>query len=194
MLKLPLQLLSDEHTPAITLMALLVKKYGADILSWEPEVVRWQIEDDYNYRISDLQSDKIQAATALMVTNTFQTYWSAFERICHLLNNTPVDLTDLIPLQAEEIAEALAHARIFFGESDPEDWKFHDDIRAYVGIAFHNYGMFRAPQIFKEAILPKSAEEVEEINREKDDNLKAIYDAKTESIKKSLNELGTNSI
>lgn len=171
----------DDKAPAYALLIVTLKKYGMDSLEWEPELLRQEIERDYNIKLSDLQSDKLQAAIVTLTTDHFEHDWRVFEVSSHLFNNTPIDHEDVEPLEAEEIAVALAEATLIKagGLEDEERMDYGDEVRAYLGKLFHDYGFHKAPKIFPKAIMPKS---VEAHDKEKNAALKEVFDAHAEYV------------
>lgn len=181
-MKLSLDVLKDEKAPVIALVAAVLKKYGTEAMNWQPELLRNEIESDYGLTMSDLQSDKIQAGFSILVTDLFESQWEVFKTICHLLNNTPDSFEDPTPLEAEELATAIAHYRLIIGD-DPEKAKFSDEVRAYVGVVLYHYGMSEPAAIFPTALMPAS---VKSDPTEKDAALNELFDAKTKAIQEYM--------
>jgi len=149
----------DEQAPAFALLAVTLRKYGTAILEEEPEFIRMQIENDYLLKLSDLQSDKLQAAITIMITDHFQEDWRVLETCCHLLSNQPVEHDVLNPLDPEQLAIGLAEFRLIKADTqdDNDQTIFSDEVRAYIGHIMHEYGFHRAPSLFPIAIMPASA-------------------------------------
>lgn len=161
----------DEKAPAYALLVITLKKYGTDILHVEPQLLRQEIEKDFNIHLSDLQSDKLQAAITVLTTDLFEVDWRVFETCCNLFCNNPVDHEDLNPLDAEDIATGVAEAYLI---REGEVFHYDEEIRAYVGLIFHEYGLSHAPTIFPTAIIPKCNECDDS---KKNDALKEVLDA-----------------
>ena len=89
MTRFSLDVLKDEKAPAIALLSIVVQRYGVEAFDWQPEFLRDEIKNDFNVELSDLQSDKLQAAITILKTDLFETQWEVFKTVCHLLNNTP---------------------------------------------------------------------------------------------------------
>ena len=166
----------DQKAPAYALLAVTLRKYGLGILDEEPEFVRAEINRDFDIKLSDLQSDKLQAAMTVMSTDHFEEDWRVFETVCHLFSNELVDHDILHPAEAEDIAVALAEATLIKADilDEGEGIHYSDEVRAYAGRIFHEYGFHKAPKLFKSAIMPKS---VEADDKEKNAALKELFDA-----------------
>jgi hypothetical protein len=173
----------DKSAPAFALLGITLKKYGVESLEYDPELLRHQIEKDYDIHLEDIQMDKLQAAMAVMLTDSFYTDWRVFETTCHLFHNEPVIADLLNPLDAEDIAVGIAEAAMIKMDtgSTSEDLIFDQEVRAYAGRIFHDYGLFKAPKIFPSAILPKGAGNADN-DADKNAGLKELFDAHTEHI------------
>lgn len=179
MTRFSLDVLKDEKAPALALVAVVLRKYGVESLGWQPEFLRDEIKSDFNVDMSDLQSDKIQAGFTILQSDLFQNQWEVFKTVCHLLNNTPDSFEDPTPLEAEELASALAHYKLFVenGEDVPA---FSDEVKAYIGVVFYHYGMSEAGAIFKDALMPSSATKADP--SDKNSALSEIYDTRSKAI------------
>jgi len=173
-----LEVLKDEKAPAIALVDVVLRKYGTEAMSWQPEFLREELESDFGVTLSDLQSDKIQAGFTILQTDLFQSQWEVFKTVCHLLNNTPDSFEDPTPLEAEELAAAMAHYRLFVGDAEDTP-PFSDEVKAYAGVVLYHYGMSESAAIFKDALMPTS---VKADPSEKNAALSAIYDARTKAL------------
>lgn len=167
----------DDKAPAYVLLAVTLRKYGLDILDEDSELLRHEIDKDYSISISDLNNDKLQAAIAVLSTNHFETDWRVFEFLCHLFNNEPVEHDIFFPLEAEEIAVSLAE--VYLIKNDVLDEKeriiYDDDVRAYAGKLFYDYGFSKPPRLFPTAIIPSNA--VKSDDKEKNMALDELFDA-----------------
>lgn len=169
----------DSKAPAYALLAVTLRKYGLSALEEEPELLRAEIDRDYDIKLSDLQTNKLQAAITVMLTDHFEHDWKVFETIGHAINGSLVDHDILTPLEAEEIAVMLAEAVLIKSDTGENRIDYGDEVRAYAGLIFHDYGMHKAPKIFPQAIMPKS---VECDDKEKNLALKELFDAHVEYV------------
>ena len=178
----------DEHAPAIALLAVVIRQYGVKAFDIEPEFLRQDLEEDFGVRVSDLQSDKIQAAILILTTDQYESQWETFKTVSHILNSTPDDFDSMTDIEAEEVACALAQYRLLIaGDEDIND--FSNEVKVYLGLVFHSYGMSEAPNIFDEAEMPEGPE-----SDDKDKNiaLEEIFNHRTKDIKDYLAKMGPN--
>lgn len=149
-MKLPLTVLKDKSAPAAALALVAIRQYGVECFEWTPQILRNELEKDYNVELSDLQSDKLQAAITILTSDAFETNWHVFQTICRHLTGQPMGFEDFEPLDPEEIVYALTDATLI----RHEPIEFDDEINAYCGKVFHDYGFCNAPDLFPTAIMP----------------------------------------
>ena len=184
---MPLNVLKDEKAPAMALLAVAIKRYGVESLEWSPEILRAELEDDYDIKLSDLQSDKLQAAATILTTDAFEQEPWVFTTCCHLLCSVPYEFSDFSPIEPEYIAMALAEVYLI-RDGDLEE--FGDEVRAFAGKAFHDYGMMCAPAIFPQALMPGCDEQGKVEESDKSEAMTELFNARTAHITKYMEELG----
>lgn len=167
----------DKDAPGFVLLGITLKKYGVESLEYDPELLHYQIDKDYDIKIPDLNMDKLQAAMIVMQTNHFYDDWRVFETCCHLFHNELVEADIVNPLDAEDIAVGLAEATLIKScvIDDASELQFDDEIRAYAGKIFWDYGLSTAPTIFRDAIMPNSPGSAEN-DPNKNEALRELFD------------------
>ena len=148
-MKTPKQVLEDEKSPASVLLVLVTKKYGQECYEWEPAVLKAELQQDLNCEISDLQSDKLQAALTILTTDLYENNIKVFETTNHLFNHQHDNLDELNPLEAEELICGMTEAYMIRGEPIV----FSPEVRVYAGQIFYDYGMHKPPTLFSQAIM-----------------------------------------
>ena len=169
-MKTPKEVLEDEKAPATALLVTAIRKYGNDCFEWEPLVLKAELQRDYDCEISDLQSDKLQAAITVHTTDMYEHSLKAFETLNHLFNHQPDHLDELNPLEAEELVCGMTEAYIIRGEPI----MFSPEIRVYAGKVFHDYGFHKPPTLFPQAIM----QEREGSDDEKNEALQELFNEK----------------
>jgi hypothetical protein len=180
---LSIDVFKDKKAPGFILLGVVLKKYGMECLEYEPALLRDQIEKDYELSLTQLQIDKLQAAMAVMTTDSFYTDWRVFEATCHLFHDEPIDTTLVNPLDAEDIAIGLAEATMIKNDTieDADELVFDDEVRAYAGRIFYEYGLCKAPKIFPTAIMPPKTGTCAN-DKDKNDALTELFDLHSEKI------------
>ena len=179
-----LQILREEKSPAIALLAIALKRYGSECFLWEPVVLRHQLEQDYSHELTDLQSDKLQAAIMVLTSERFETNVKAFELVCHLFCNIPDSYTDFEPLHADELVRGYAQAMLI----RHEPIEFHEEVRGYAGKVFFEFGLSKPPKVFPTALIPREAVPVED-EEEKNEVLQDLFDKEAHYIVNTLTNL-----
>lgn len=173
-----LKFLRDEHAPGSVLLAVALNKYGTECLEWEPEILRLELEEDFGLKLTDLQSDKLQAVITLYTTDQIESNWHAFNVACHVMNNEYVDHEVFdYPLEAEYIVSVMPE--IEFLRNDETGITFSPEVNAYAGLIFYEYGCSKPPTLFPTAIMPQCA--VDADMTEKNAALEELYRAKKAS-------------
>jgi len=185
MYDLPLTFLRDPNVPACVLLVLAIRKYGVDCFDTHPEFLRKDIEEDYQVKLTDLQSDKLQASITVLSTDQFESHWEVFETCCHLFNNQPDDFGTFDPLEAEEIALALAEVEVI-RDTTLDAIHYNAEVNVYAGAVFYNYGMCKPPTIFPSALLQKA---VECSDDEKNEALGELHAARLSFLKNYMDRL-----
>lgn len=141
----------DPSAPCIALLLCYIKQFGTEALEFDPSLVKKEVEEKNGIELSDLNSDKLNAAIEVLTSDTFENNWNVFETCCHLFSNVPVDASIVVPLDVEEIVNGVVEAHLIKHES----LDYRPDINLYVGKIFYDYGFSKAPDIFPTAIIPK---------------------------------------
>ena len=164
-MKLPTIIFRDTKAPAFALLAAFIKHYGTAALSWEPEIIRKEIDEDFNLKLSDLQKDKLQAAITCLTTNLYETDYNVFRVVNHLFSNIHSEFNTFDILEAEELMNGYAEYMLIKESIDDDDIKFDPEVRAFAGTVFFNYGMSKAPSLFPVAIMPQNANDGEDVDK-----------------------------
>lgn len=183
--KLPPDYFKDAQTPASVLLYFVLYYYGTEAFDWEPELLRKELQEDYNIELTDLQSDKIQAAMVILQTNLFSQDWVVLEKITHLFNNHHDDFETVNPVEVEELVSAVAEIDVMGVD---EDFWWSDEVRAYIGLALYNYGCVVPPSCLADAIMPTYDGTA---NLEKTEALNEIYSVRKAQIEKMLTEVAS---
>ena len=171
---------TDEEAPILALLWAITKTYGKECYEWEPQILRNEIEEDFDCKLSDLQSDKIQAGIVILTTENYESNIKVFETLNYLLNNQPDDIDTLNPLEAEELICGLTEAYLIRNEKIT----FSPEIRVYAGKIFYDYGMHKPPILFPEAIM----DEKDGDDSEKNAALDELFQAKILAVTNYMKE------
>ena len=98
----------NPEADATVLNAMILSQYGEEALDWDPLTIQMEIKDDFGVAPASEVLDKICAMQIVMATGDFFNRVDAFRNIVNTLANGQPFFQTFTPLQAEEIAIALA--------------------------------------------------------------------------------------
>ena len=98
----------NPEADATVLNAMILSQYGEEALDWDPVTIQMEIQDDFGVAPASQVMDKICAMQIVMGTGDFFGRVDAFRNIVNTLANGQPFFQTFTPLQAEEIAIALA--------------------------------------------------------------------------------------
>ena len=98
----------NPEADATVLNAMVLTKYGEEALDWDPLTIQMEIQDDFGVTPASECMDKICAMQIVMGTADFFNRVDAFRNIVNTIANGDPFFQTFTPLQAEEIALAVA--------------------------------------------------------------------------------------
>jgi hypothetical protein len=98
----------NPEADATVLNAMVLSKYGEEALDWDPLTIQMEIQDDFGVSPASEVMDKICAMQIVMVTGDFFGRVDAFRNVVNTIANGQPFFQTFTPLQAEEIAIAIA--------------------------------------------------------------------------------------
>jgi hypothetical protein len=142
-------------THPIMLDLILLREYGPEWMTWEPETLEWRIPQDFGgQNISDANMHKVQALKTLHFNDNFWEEWEVFVWCCMAFNGVPPDFEVMqVPTVAqamvavdvanrvrqdvefsEELNDFLEQVHMFNGTFcpiEPLEWVTMDDVEDY---------------------------------------------------------------
>ena len=98
----------NPEADATVLNAMVLSKYGEEAIDWDPITIQMEIKDDFGVSPASEVMDKICAMQIVMGTGDFFQRVDAFRNIVNTIANGQSFFQTFTPLQAEEIAIAIA--------------------------------------------------------------------------------------
>lgn len=98
----------NPEADATVLNAMVLSRYGEEALDWDPLTLQMEIQDDFGVSPASEVMDKICAMQIVMGTGDFFGRVDAFRNISNTIANGQPFFQTFTPLQAEEIAIAVA--------------------------------------------------------------------------------------
>ncbi|MDB4331258.1 hypothetical protein N9993_01785, partial [bacterium] len=75
----------DRDVFATTLLIMGLDYYGPDLLTWHPETIKREIQDDFGVRLPKANFDRLMAAITVVTTDLFFKNLSRFIQLANVL-------------------------------------------------------------------------------------------------------------
>ena len=139
-------------TFASVLLAMYLDKFGTEGLTWEPNTITLEIEEEFNVDLPQLALDKLLVGIQILTTDRFYKSLPDFISFCNVLSGDTYrpDMWD--PADAEEVAWGVTEALLIYPPEDNDDEPFTDEIRAYIGAVLDREGLINPPDILRIAL------------------------------------------
>lgn len=98
----------NPEADATVLNAMVLTKYGEEALDWDPITIQMEIQDDFGVTPASEAMDRICAMQVVMGSGDFFGRVDAFRNIVNTIADGQPFFQTFTPLQAEEIALAIA--------------------------------------------------------------------------------------
>lgn len=140
---------TGEATYASTLLVLFIDQYGTEGLSWHPETIQAEIEDDYKLILPQANFDRLLVAIQLVTSDAFYKSTPDFVNFCNILSGDTFDPTTWDPADCTEIAWGITEALLLSPPEDSDEEPFSLEICAYIGTALDQEGIINPPDVLK---------------------------------------------
>lgn len=136
-----IRLFSWHDAHPIALFMVLLKRFGADFLEWDPHALRKEIVSSFEATsVSELNWNKIEAARTAVLVSSPWSEWHVFEKVVQGLNNNEVDPE---VGQPASLPQLMAGVDILSGLDS--DMKFSKEVAAYVAACALEAGVIYLP-------------------------------------------------
>lgn len=127
-------------------------KFGTEALTWDPNTILLEIEEEFNVDLPQLALDKLLVGIQILTTNRFYKSLPDFISFCNVLSGDTYrpDMWD--PADAEEVAWGVTEALLIYPPEDNDEEPFTDEIRAYIGAVLDREGLINPPDILRIAL------------------------------------------
>lgn len=170
-------LLSDESF-ATPLFLLVMDRYGQDALSWSPETIRLELEQDFQCQLPKVTLDKIMAAITIVTTNYFYKDVTRFVELCNILAGDDFQPDEFEPADADEMLIGITEALLLWPpDDDPEDTEFAPEIREYIKQVLGEQGILQPFDVLRLAFSGDQADTVDAEYADDPEMYSAIYGA-----------------
>jgi hypothetical protein len=143
----------DSHPVVLDLI--MLHKYAAEWLEWEPETVQLLVGRDFG-SFSDLNFSKVMAMKTLHLVDSYWEQWEIFNWCTMSLNGI---FPDFEVMQAPTVAQAMVSADI--ANRVREDVPWSEEVRVFLGVVHRSEGIFLAQPPLEDAIIDLSGTTVD---------------------------------
>jgi hypothetical protein len=165
-------------------------RYGAEALSWAPETIKLELENDFRIQLPKISLDKIMAAITIVTTNYFYKDVTRFIELCNILAGDDFQPDEFEPADAGELLVGITEAILLWPpDGDPEDTEFNPEIREYISQVLGQEGILKPFDVLRLAFNKDEASKVDaeyaddpemysaiyKNQQEKTDELRAVY-------------------
>jgi len=143
------KVLLDDNTPAAVLLVLIADQLGADMLVWDPETIKMEVEELLGAPVPPGVFNKLMAAIELVTTDGFYKDLPTFIRLCNTLYNGTLNLEEFDPADAAEIAWGITEALLIWPPETQEEEPFAPKIIGYIAHALEQEGIMTPPDVLR---------------------------------------------
>jgi hypothetical protein len=170
-------LLLSEESFASPLFLIVMDSYGEEALSWSPETIRRELEDDYQLQLPKETLDKIMAAITVVTTNFFYKDVTRFIELCNIFAGDDFQPDEFDPADADEILLGITEALFLWPPDDSEESQFSEEIREYIGQVLGEEGVVKPFDMLRLALDGDQSDRVDSEYADDPEMYSAIYDS-----------------
>jgi len=142
----------SRDTFASVLLTLFLDRFGTEALTWDPNTITLEVEEEFRVDLPQLALDKLMVGIQILTTDRFYKSLPDFIAFCNVLSGDThrPDMWD--PADAEEVAWGITEALLIYPPEDDDEEPFTDEIRAYIGAVLDAEGLINPPDILRIAL------------------------------------------
>lgn len=149
------QVFEDENTYGSTMLVALVDQLGGvDWFEWDPDSLRYEIQDRFDAKISLENMDKIQALLTALTTNLFYVSLETFIGVCNALDGDGSDFNTFDPADVQEMAWAITEVAMNDPLEEGPGEAFSQEIKHYIGVQAKLEGFTELPKPLTFGVMP----------------------------------------
>ena len=177
--------LVDQNTFASVLLVIAVDRLELEMLQWDPETIRMELDQTFEIKMPDPCFNKLMAAVTIVTSDAFYKDLPTFIALCNALCDGSVETDQWEPADALEIAWGIVESMLVWPPQGKDP--FVPQILEYIAAALKDEGIMDPPDVLKLGMLAGSKEwkQVQDTFSEDPEMFAAIYEteqAKTAEI------------
>jgi hypothetical protein len=183
--------LTGEGTYATVLLTIFVETYGTEGFTWSPETIQMELEEDFNIRLPQANTDRLLTAINLLTSDDFYRSLPDFINYCNILSGDTYDPRSFDPADSVECAWGITEGLMLSPPDDNDDEPFSEEIVAYIGKVLDDEGIINPPDVLRIAV--RDTDHSQAVSEFSDDPImfNAIHDfetSKTEEINRVIKQ------
>lgn len=141
---------------ATTLLVMFLDVYEMDGVTWTPETIQMEIQNDFSTEIPDGSFDRLMTAINLLTSDSFFVSLPDFVRDCVVLSGHQAT-TNLLSLpDSDDIAWGVTEAMLLSPIEEEEQNPFNAEITSFIGMVLDEEGILNPPDILRIATRDQS--------------------------------------
>lgn len=153
------RLLRSTTATATALIAIVLDRYDAEALYWEPEVLREELERLAGGDVPSITYDKINALTTALTSDVPYQDFYVFSHICNALGG--IDEKVVFGVFEPPMPKELAWTIFELNLNDPVTdlvSRFHPDVQVFMGFVLQRAALTQPPKVLNFVEIPAEGE------------------------------------
>jgi hypothetical protein len=167
---------TSPQTFASVLLTVFLDRFGMDGLSWEPNTITLEIEEEFDVELPQCVLDKLMAAISILTSDTFYISLPDFITFCNVLSGDTYRPDMFDPADSAEVAWGITEGLLISPPEEEQNGPFSDEIRAYVGAVLDQEGIINAPDVLQIALRKANVSDAANQFSDDPEMFNAVYD------------------
>jgi hypothetical protein len=147
-----------------------------DGLSWEPNTITLEIEEEFDVELPQCVLDKLMAAISILTSDTFYISLPDFITFCNVLSGDTYRPDMFDPADSAEVAWGITEGLLISPPEEEQTGPFSDEIRAYIGAVLDQEGIINAPDVLQIALRKANVSDAANQFSDDPEMFNAVYD------------------
>lgn len=167
---------TSPQTFASVLLTVFLDRFGMDGLSWEPNTITLEIEEEFDVELPQCVLDKLMAAISILTSDTFYISLPDFITFCNVLSGDTYRPDMFDPADSAEVAWGITEGLLISPPEEEQTGPFSDEIRAYIGAVLDQEGIINAPDVLQIALRKANVSDAANQFSDDPEMFNAVYD------------------
>lgn len=167
---------TSPQTFASVLLTVFLDRFGMEGLSWEPNTITLEIEEEFDVELPQSVLDKLMAAISILTSDTFYVSLPDFITFCNVLSGDTYRPDMFDPADSAEVAWGITEGLLISPPEEEQTGPFSDEIRAYVGAVLDQEGIINAPDVLQIALRKANVSDAANQFSDDPEMFNAVYD------------------